>query len=48
MIFKHNFEQYSKIVFGFHRVLCSFKKIVFLILLFLLVRLQEAHPAITG
>ena len=48
MIFKHNFEQYSKIVFGFHRVLRSFTKIVFQILLFLLVRLQEAHHAISG
>ena len=32
-----------KTVFGFNRVLLRFRKIVFLILLFLLIRLQEAH-----
>ena len=32
-----------KTVFGFNRVLLRFRKIVFLILLFLLIRFQEAH-----
>ena len=49
MIFLHNFPQHSKYLYlASIASLLSFRKIVFLILLFLLVRLQEAHPAISG